>query len=130
MFNSQQLTYFFTAQECPDGQFLVTHVNGGYWECVEEGVGPTDPPSLKAAQELLDLIQSGRSVTTCPAVGGYHVCPSGNVDPPPDGPVTENPLGTCRCDGELWIAEGCMYGFKCDSSMEIGGEYLACPEVF
>ena len=80
-------------------------------------------------ESLKELIQSGRTVASCPADGGYHVCPSGEVDPPPSGPVTENPLGSCRCDGELWIAEGCKYGFKCDSSLAIGGEYLECGEV-
>ena len=112
-------------QECDDGQFLVTHVNGHYWECVDEASSflESDIGSLD------DIIKEGKMVTSCPADGGYHICPSGDVDPPPDGPVTENPLGTCRCDGELWIAEGCKYGFKCDSTLPNGGEYLECPDV-
>jgi hypothetical protein len=64
-------------------------------------------------------------------VGGFDICPSNATDettPDPDT-VTDNPLGRCRCDGELWISEGCTYGFYCDSAMENGGEYLGCPAV-
>ncbi len=27
-----------------------------------------------------------------------------------------NPLGVCKCDGELWIAADCKSGFKCVGS--------------
>ena len=47
---------------------------------------------------------------------------------PPDE-ITGNPMGTCRCDDEIWLAEGCSYAFHCDSSQPMGGEYIACPEV-
>ena len=73
--------------------------------------------------------ESERILTVCP-VGGYNVCPSITVDPPPNPEdVTTNPLGTCRCNGELWVSEGCRYGFFCDDSEDIGGILLTCPEV-
>lgn len=66
-----------------------------------------------------------------PLLCSYDICvvPGATPAPLPDGPVTENPLGECRCDGEYWISEGCSYGFKCDSNMEIGGEYKFCEVI-
>ena len=49
--------------------------------------------------------------------------------PAPDpADVDSNPLGECRCDGELWVSEGCSYAFYCNSSLPIGGEYTSCPK--
>ena len=79
---------------------------------------------------ILDFAQQDKKVTTCPIQAGYHVCPSEDVDPPPNpDEVIENPLGNCRCNGELWIAEGCRYGFICNDDEDIGGEYISCPDV-
>ena len=66
----------------------------------------------------------------CP-VEGYQVCPSEDVatTPFPPNEADGNPLGTCRCNGELWLAEGCKYGFICDDSVDIGGTYLYCDDV-
>ena len=67
--------------------------------------------------------------TRCPK-GGYNVCPSDVTAPPPiPEDVTSNPLGTCRCNGEIWISEGCTYGFYCDDTKDIGGELLVCNPV-
>ena len=100
-----------------------------YWECVEEVVDP-EGKELAPYSSIEDFVQSGRKITSCPLQNGYHVCPSENVDPPPNpDDVIENPLGSCRCNGELWIAEGCRYGFICDDDQDIGGEYISCPDV-
>ena len=71
-----------------------------------------------------------QALLVCPA-NGYNLCPSGDVatTPFPPGTETENPLGECRCDGELWLAEGCKYGYYCDESDPNGGKYLACDDV-
>ena len=67
------------------------------------------------------------------------VCPPGGINfftgydinstPAPLDPdeVTGNPIGTCHCEGEFWMAEGCKYGFICDPAAENGGEYISCP---
>jgi len=34
-----------------------------------------------------------------------------------------------RCDGEVWVGEGCHYAFICDSSEDIGGQVVYCPET-
>ena len=58
------------------------------------------------------------------------MCPSTETAPPPNpDDVTENPLGPCRCNGELWISEGCSFGFFCDDSEDIGGYLLICEPV-
>ena len=66
----------------------------------------------------------------CPDYG-FNVCPSNNtVEPPyPPGASIPNPLGNCHCDGELWVAEGCAYGFFCEEAMPNGGKYIACEDV-
>ena len=117
-------------QTCPPGEFLVTHIDGNYWECVEEGIGPEGKSDFSLVPSLLDFVPESKKVTTCPVQNGYHVCPSDDVDPPPSpDDVTENPLGNCRCNGELWIAEGCRYGFICDEAQSSGGEYIYCADV-
>lgn len=65
----------------------------------------------------------------CPA-GGYNVCPGGeSPEAPNPEDVTENPLGTCRCNGEVWVSEGCTHAFYCDDTLDIGGQYFSCPGV-
>ena len=106
-------------QACPDGQALFTSFQHGYWECRDY-----EFPSVSVTDD------DGRIIILVPKCG-YDVCPSDNVAStvaPPDE-ITSNPMGTCRCDGEIWLSEGCSYAFSCDSSMENGGEYIACPEV-
>ena len=62
----------------------------------------------------------------CP-VGGYNLCPSDEIDSTPDpNEVNNNPLGTCGCEGELWVSRGCSFGFYCNSSLPKGGEILNC----
>ena len=108
----------------------MTHIDGNYWECVEEGTGVRGNEGFSLPPSILDYQLESRTVTTCPVQNGYHVCPSDDVDPPPNPEdVTGNPLGNCRCNSELWIAEGCRYGFICDNSLDIGGEYISCPDV-
>lgn len=69
-----------------------------------------------------------RDEHVCPP-GGYHVCPSDGADTTPSN-VDGNPLGVCRCDGEIWLSEGCTFAFHCNSSIEdMGGEYIDCPPV-
>ena len=48
--------------------------------------------------------------------------------PNPDD-VTSNPLGSCNCNGQLWVSEGCSYGFYCDDTTDIGGYLRICNEV-
>ena len=31
-----------------------------------------------------------------------------------------NPIGTCACDGQLWVAEGCREGFWCEDTSGSG----------
>lgn len=92
-------------QRCPDDEMVVVDFEKDAWSC--------EP----------------RSEHNCPP-GGFHVCPfDGTTDLTPPTEVTGNPLGVCRCDGEIWLSEGCSYGFYCNSSIEdIGGEYLYCDE--
>ena len=75
-------------------------------------------------------ILNERVVVTCP-VGGYDICPSDEIASTPNPEdVTDNPLGTCRCNGELWVAEGCSFGFVCDDTNPDAGGYLKnCPAV-
>ena len=46
--------------------------------------------------------------------------------------MTENPIGYCHCDGELWVSQGCLFGFSCDATLGYGpngGEYIDCEPV-
>lgn len=61
------------------------------------------------------------------STGLLLLLPSTPAPLPPDE-VTSNPLGTCHCDGEFWLSEGCKYAFLCDSEEENGGTYVSCPE--
>lgn len=75
-----------------------------------------------------DPVLEEKALRVCP--GAFNVCPSDEVDPPPNPEnITDNPLGTCRCNGELWVSEGCSYGFYCNDTMEIGGELKTCEAV-
>ena len=134
-------TYSFTFQKCPDGEFLVTDFKNKQWFCNKNGQIPTDPPHLdNVVESAFDLSDFGidtyegdddRILTRCP-VGGYNICPTLESTPAPTldpNSVTENPLGTCRCNGELWVSEGCSYGFYCNDTLEIGGELKNCPTV-
>ena len=111
-------------QQCEAGEFLATDFINDYWECLPIG-------GVSKTHDIFDFFDIGRSTTSCPVETGYHVCPGDGDYPTPIPPneVTENPLGTCRCNGELWVAEGCAYGFYCDDSKPIGGTYLYCDEV-
>ena len=91
------------------------------------------PPTISSpTDEELAVINAehpDEKMIVCP-VNGYNVCPGGvpSVPPAPED-VTSNPLGTCRCNGEVWLSEGCTYAFVCDSGMDIGGTYFSCPSV-
>ena len=92
-----------------------------------------EPDPLSDSDELLwiDRDDDSDRLKRCP-VGGYNICPATSSTPAPTldpDTVTENPLGTCRCNGELWVAEGCSYGFVCDDTAEKGGYLKNCPEV-
>ncbi|TRY74637.1 hypothetical protein TCAL_15615, partial [Tigriopus californicus] len=96
---------------CNGTEILVASFEHKHWSCESR----EDPVSLEKALRI------------CP--GAFNVCPSDNIDPPPNPDnITENPLGTCRCNGELWVSEGCSYGFYCNDTMDIGGEMKACGE--
>ena len=120
-------------QACAEGEFLITHIDYNYWECVEEGVGSTNETQIRIGSEAyydlparsgLDFAQDGRQITTCPVDGGYHICPSDSAPAPPVETPTENPLGNCRCNGEIWVSEGCKYAWRCEAG---GGDYFSCP---
>ena len=83
-----------------------------------------------ASEIFAEGLPDAQALLVCP-FNGYNLCPTGVVATTPGQPedITNNPLGTCRCDGELWLAEGCKYGFYCDSSMEDEGQYLYCDDV-
>ena len=40
-----------------------------------------------------------------------------------------NPLGTCECDGQLWMNDACTEAFYCDSDLDNSGLTLFCPPV-
>eukprot|EP00095_Tigriopus_kingsejongensis_P010353 maker-scaffold1185_size56580-snap-gene-0.14 protein:Tk10353 transcript:maker-scaffold1185_size56580-snap-gene-0.14-mRNA-1 annotation:"uroporphyrin-iii c-methyltransferase" len=42
--------------------------------------------------------------------------------------VGSNPLGTCRCDGELWVNKDCSQGFYCNGSLAEGGATKTCEQ--
>ena len=120
------------------GEYLVVDIENKHWFCNKNGQEPVDPNPLEA-DSVFDLSEFGidtnafesRALTRCP-VGGYNVCPnqSGTPAPVPNpDDVTSNPLGTCRCNGELWVSEGCSYGFYCDDTQEKGGYLKVCNEV-
>ena len=93
-----------------------------------KGDDDMDAISLKDIARDISLLNERRA-SKCP-VGGFDVCPSPNIEPIPDiDSITQNPLGTCRCNGELWVSEGCSYGFYCDNTKDIGGDIKICEEV-
>lgn len=61
-----------------------------------EGEGPARLPSGLLPRHFDMVGEEERIISTCPAIGGYHICPSEDVDPPPSGPVYNNPLGEQR----------------------------------
>jgi len=109
---------------CAAGEFLATDYINDNWECVTEAATPL------VSDHQWDFFDDTRTTTSCPVETGYHVCPGdGDIPTPlPPAEVTENPFGTCRCNGEIWLAEGCAYGFYCDDAEDIGGVYLFCEE--
>ena len=112
--------FFLVSQKCEQDEFLATNFADEHWECRKIG----------GEGGLVNDELEERELTRCP-VGGYDICPwLGTPAPTPDpSQVTENPLGTCRCDGELWVSEGCSYGFYCNETLPNGGELKICPEV-
>ena len=42
--------------------------------------------------------------------------PSILCQPGDEGYLTSNPLGTCQCDGHLYVTEDCKEGFFCASA--------------
>lgn len=126
-------------KQCEEDEFLVPNFKERNWYCLKDGGGPITippPPTTTAAanmefdpEDWQDLLSpDNRILLRCP-VSGYNLCPSNETAPPPNpDDVTENPLGTCRCDGELWVSEGCSYGFYCNSSSPIGGSLKICEE--
>ena len=38
---------------------------------------------------------------------------------------TENPIGTCACDGQVWVGANCLEGFWCED-MSGSGCYKVC----
>ncbi len=88
------------------------------WSCV---------PSPNADELPVDDAPASRSLV-CP-VGGIQFCSDSTRAPVPDDDPVGNPLGSCHCDGEVWLSTGCSYGFVCDSSLPEGGTYTPCGEV-
>ncbi len=68
-----------------------------------------------------------KQLLICP-VNGYTIdCATGITTTP--GSITENPLGQCKCNGELWVSEGCTFAYMCDSTEEYGGTPIVCESV-
>lgn len=110
-------------QSCPPGEVVQADFAHDSWTCVSESLLSS---SEGEEEEGLDE----KVIIRCP-ISSYNICPSDNIATtvaPPDE-ITGNPMGTCRCDGELWLAEGCSYAFHCHSAKPNGGDYIACPEV-
>ena len=132
----------------------MVNVEMGTWICQQNGPAPIPHGFVLASEvnmllldekkedtssaiSLMDIARDisllegadSRILVKCP-VGGFDLCPSTEVAPIPNpDDVTSNPLGTCRCNGELWVSEGCSYGFYCDDTKEIGGELKTCEPV-
>lgn len=110
LFNLCFYLYDCLKQECTgENELLFTSFSGKFWECRAPG------PALKSL--------------ACP-VGGYNICPSEDTATTPDpDTITENPLGECRCEGELWVSEGCSYAYTCNSSSAPKDNLFLCDEV-
>ena len=54
----------------------------------------------------------------CPGGGGFSLgCENGNVRIPTDCiPTDQNPLGTCDCDGQVYMNDDCSQAFQCIDS--------------
>lgn len=137
-------------KECDVGEFLLVNVEQGTWACQVNGPLPIDPGFVRASEVNMIMIDANKdssaaislkdiardisllenaedkALVRCP-VGGFDLCPSVDVAPIPDPEdITGNPMGTCRCNGELWVSEGCSYGFLCDDTKDIGGSIKTC----
>ncbi|TRY75788.1 hypothetical protein TCAL_01295 [Tigriopus californicus] len=120
---------------CEEDEFLVPNFKERTWHCLKNGLVP--PPDHRELDDEFDpdvfesLSYEDRILLRCP-VSGYNLCPSNETAPPPNpDDVTENPLGTCRCNGELWVAEGCSFGFYCNDSIpDIGGTLKICDDGY
>ena len=72
----------------------------------------------------------------CPGLGGFKLgCSGGNIDVPPlECDFTENTLGECGCDGQIFVDETCTKSHLCTSnipegsSANVDGCHLDCPE--
>lgn len=115
--------YSLLFQSCPSGEVVQADFAHDSWTCVPE-------ESQSSNEILIKDAGDEKVIVRCP-ISSYNICPSDNVATtvaPPDQ-ITGNPMGTCRCDGEIWLAEGCAYAFHCDAQKPNGGDYLACNEV-
>ena len=87
--------------------------------------------NMESAGDSFDLFaadpskQNDRRINVCPA-DGFDICVGDYPPAPtPDTVPTENPLGTCRCDGEWWVSQGCSYGWRCGMDGN-PGDFLIC----
>ena len=88
------------------------------WSCLTSGIPLDDEEDPE-----------GRKLNRCPFPDGGDLCTGDGYSPAPTPvqPVLENPLGECRCDGELWVSEGCSFAYYCNSNQANGGQYIDCP---
>ena len=137
------LNRFYSTQKCEPGYFLVVDIANKQWMCQQTGLAPIPKKKENAVEYFLSSVYDVESIgvdtyviedrrlTRCP-VDGFNVCPSQSGTPAPipnPDDVDSNPMGICRCNGELWVSEGCSYGFYCDDTQEKGGFLKTCPEV-
>lgn len=61
-------------------------------------------------------------LNACPGLGGFKLgCRGGNLEVPPlDCSFTENTLGECGCDGQIFVDEDCTKSHLCSSNIMEG----------
>ena len=115
-------------QTCQPGEMLLTNHAQREWACWDQN----SPPPIRNADQLEDQNLSNRQgppIIICPP-NGYTTCPNVEIDLPPSTVPTTNPLGLCHCENEIWVADGCRYGWQCgDDPHNSNGQYWECPEV-
>ncbi len=112
------LPSFCIRQQCDGDDIIFIDAQAGQWECA-----PNTPDGPIASS----FNDADRSIQVCP-LGGYQLCGSSGRAPVPDE-YDSNPLGSCHCDGEVWVSTGCSYAFQCDSSRDDEGVLTPCADV-
>ena len=116
-----------TSCEC-DGQILVNSDCSSSFLCITDFPGggfrvDCDDYVFDISLFLRGQIQACTSDTSkCPGGGGYKLgCKTANPTLPPPLECRDNntyyssanPLGTCACEGHLWVGDDCKEGFYC-----------------